>query len=353
MARVILEKITKSFGKFRALHDVSMNFDEGAFHAILGPSGSGKTTILRIIAGFEDYDSGSIHVGNESMENVPVEKRNIGMVFQNYALFPNMNVKDNVIFGLKVRRIKGEAAEKKVKNALELVHMESMSNRKPNQLSGGQRQRVALARALVTSPKVLLLDEPFSALDKALRLEMQIELKRIQREVGITTIFVTHDQEEALTLSDRIGILNKGILVQEGDPKYVYNHPVSSFIATFLGDSNTFEASIDKGIIKIDDQRIYASNLNSQIDTKIIKVSIRAEKIKIFKQNEAIEDNFENSLNGEVIQSLFAGKSLTYIVRFGCNVIKVFQQNVSDGILKEGTPVKVLWKATDTIVLKS
>ena len=213
MARVILEKITKSFGKFRALHDVSMNFDEGAFHAILGPSGSGKTTILRIIAGFEDYDSGSIHVGNESMENVPVEKRNIGMVFQNYALFPNMTVKDNVIFGLKVRRIKGEAAEKKVKNALELVHMESMSNRKPNQLSGGQRQRVALARALVTSPKVLLLDEPFSALDKALRLEMQIELKRIQREVGITTIFVTHDQEEALTLSDRIGILNKGILV--------------------------------------------------------------------------------------------------------------------------------------------
>ena len=164
MARVILEKITKSFGKFRALHDVSMNFDEGAFHAILGPSGSGKTTILRIIAGFEDYDSGSIHVGNESMENVPVEKRNIGMVFQNYALFPNMTVKDNVIFGLKVRRIKGEAAEKKVKNALELVHMESMSNRKPNQLSGGQRQRVALARALVTSPKVLLLDEPFSAL---------------------------------------------------------------------------------------------------------------------------------------------------------------------------------------------
>ena len=208
MARVILEKITKSFGKFRALHDVSMNFDEGAFHAILGPSGSGKTTILRIIAGFEDYDSGSIHVGNESMENVPVEKRNIGMVFQNYALFPNMTVKDNVIFGLKVRKIKGEAAEKKVKNALELVHMESMSNRKPNQLSGGQRQRVALARALVTSPKVLLLDEPFSALDKALRLEMQIELKRIQREVGITTIFVTHDQEEALTLSDRIGILN-------------------------------------------------------------------------------------------------------------------------------------------------
>ena len=222
MARVILEKITKSFGKFRALHDVSMNFDEGAFHAILGPSGSGKTTILRIIAGFEDYDSGSIHVGNESMENVPVEKRNIGMVFQNYALFPNMTVKDNVIFGLKVRKIKGEAAEKKVKNALELVHMESMSNRKPNQLSGGQRQRVALARALVTSPKVLLLDEPFSALDKALRLEMQIELKRIQREVGITTIFVTHDQDEAMAMSDRICVMESGVIRQVGKPSDIY-----------------------------------------------------------------------------------------------------------------------------------
>lgn len=353
MAGVILDKITKSFGDFTALDDVSLNFNEGAFHAILGPSGSGKTTILRIIAGFEDYESGSIHVDNKSMENVPVEKRNIGMVFQNYALFPNMTVNGNVMFGLKVRGIRGETAEKKVKNTLELVHMGSMSHRKPNQLSGGQRQRVALARALVTSPKVLLLDEPFSALDKALRLEMQIELKRIQRKIGITTIFVTHDQEEALTLSDRIGILNKGILIQEGDPKYVYNHPVSSFIATFLGDSNIFEGRMDNGILKIEEDRIYASNLNSQMGPNIIKVSIRAEKIKIFKQNESVEGNFENSLNGEVVQSLFAGKSLTYIVRFGSKTIKVFKQNVSEGIISEGTQVKVLWKATDTIVLKS
>ena len=353
MSGVILDKITKSFGDFTALDDVSLNFNEGAFHAILGPSGSGKTTILRIIAGFEDYESGSIHVDNKSMGNVPVEKRNIGMVFQNYALFPNMTVNGNVMFGLKVRGIRGEIAEKKVKNTLELVHMGGMSQRKPNQLSGGQRQRVALARALVTSPKVLLLDEPFSALDKALRLEMQIELKRIQRKVGITTIFVTHDQEEALTLSDRIGILNKGRLIQEGDPKYVYNHPVSSFIATFLGDSNIFEVRMDNGILKIEEDRIYASNLNSQMGSNIIKVSIRAEKIKIFKQNESVEGNFENSLNGEVIQSLFAGKSLTYVVRFGSKTIKVFKQNVSEGIISEGTQVQLLWKATDTIVLKS
>jgi len=353
MAGVILDKITKSFGDFTALDNVSLNFNEGAFHAILGPSGSGKTTILRIIAGFEDYESGSIHVDNKYMGNVPVEKRNIGMVFQNYALFPNMTVNGNVMFGLKVRGIRGEIAEKKVKNTLELVHMGGMSHRKPNQLSGGQRQRVALARALVTSPKVLLLDEPFSALDKALRLEMQIELKRIQRKVGITTIFVTHDQEEALTLSDRIGILNKGRLIQEGDPKYVYNHPVSSFIATFLGDSNIFEVRMDNGILKIEEDRIYASNLNSQMGSNIIKVSIRAEKIKIFKQNESVEGNFENSLNGEVIQSLFAGKSLTYVVRFGSKTIKVFKQNVSDGIISEGTQVQLLWKATDTIVLKS
>ena len=194
MASVILDKITKSFGDFTALDDVSLNFNEGAFHAILGPSGSGKTTILRIIAGFEDYESGSIHVDNKSMGNVPVEKRNIGMVFQNYALFPNMTVNGNVMFGLKVRGIRGEIAEKKVKNTLELVHMGGMSHRKPNQLSGGQRQRVTMARALVNDPAIVWADEPTGNLDSENEQVIMDLLIQLNKDNNQTFVIVTHSE---------------------------------------------------------------------------------------------------------------------------------------------------------------
>ena len=242
MAEVRLDSVTKNFGAFKALDQVSIRFHEGGFYALLGPSGSGKTTILRLIAGFEEVDMGSIYINDVDVAGIPVEKRKIGMVFQNYALFPNMSVKGNIEFGLRVKKMERELIEKKVRDVLELVQLEGLDDRKPDQLSGGQRQRVALARAVVTSPDVLLLDEPFSALDKALRLDMQIELKRIQREVGITTIFVTHDQEEAITLSDNIGILDKGNFSLSWDGKDNYGKKVNSGVyLLMIGNTINFE----------------------------------------------------------------------------------------------------------------
>ncbi|SPJ29178.1 ABC transporter ATP-binding protein [Falsiruegeria mediterranea] len=238
MAEVSVQNITKSFGSLKALNDVTMDFPDGGFFALLGPSGSGKTTLLRTIAGFIFADSGSIRIGDEFVENTPVEKRDIGMMFQNYALFPNMTVADNIGFGLRVRKVGATEEKRRIGEALELVQLGQHGDRKPHQLSGGQRQRVALARAIVTNPRVLLLDEPLSALDKALRVDMQFELKRIQREIGITTVFVTHDQEEALTLSDKIGILRDGKMIQAGPPREVYNNPVDLFTAAFLGEAN-------------------------------------------------------------------------------------------------------------------
>jgi putative spermidine/putrescine transport system ATP-binding protein len=216
MAEVNVIKVSKQYGESRALDDVSIRFAEGGLYGLLGPSGSGKTTLLRMIAGFVFPDSGQIRIDDQPVERLPVERREIGMVFQNYALFPNMNVADNVAFGLSVRHVDKSEIKRRVGEVLDLVQLGSMHGRRIHQLSGGQRQRVALARAIVTRPRVLLLDEPLSALDKSLRVDMQVELRRIQRDVAITTVFVTHDQEEALTLSDRIGILRDGQLIQEG-----------------------------------------------------------------------------------------------------------------------------------------
>ena len=352
MAEVRLESVTKSFGSFKALDNISISFKEGGFYALLGPSGSGKTTILRLIAGFEQADKGKLFIGNAEMEGIPVEKREIGMVFQNYALFPNMTVKGNIEFGLRVKKINKEIIENKVRESLELVQLKGLDDRKPDQLSGGQRQRVALARALVTSPNVLLLDEPFSALDKALRLDMQIELKRIQREVGITTIFVTHDQEEAITLSDSIGILDQGILRQEGSPTEVYQKPESEFIATFLGDSNILSVKKDgKDFSLADGSRL---NINPEVPNigDQFKVSIRSEKIFILQEGNTDIDGFDNIHEVKIEQSFFAGRSLTYLTSLGGSRIKVFQQNVGTKIHPEGSLVKIAWKSSDMIFLK-
>jgi putative spermidine/putrescine transport system ATP-binding protein len=238
MARVEVEGLIQDFGAQRVLHGITLDFPNGEFFGLLGPSGSGKTTLLRAIAGFVQPNGGSIRIGGQQVASMPVEEREIGMVFQNYALFPNMTVAENIAFGLRVRNIPAAEQAKRVAEALDLVQLGALGGRKPHALSGGQRQRVAMARAIVTRPRVLLLDEPLSALDKTLRVDMQVELKRIQREVGITTIFVTHDQEEAMTLSDRIGILKDGRLVQAGPPRDVYARPVDAFVATFLGEAN-------------------------------------------------------------------------------------------------------------------
>jgi len=251
MSEVRVKNLSLAYGTAKALDDVSLDFPDGQLFGLLGPSGSGKTTLLRCIAGFVYADQGSITIGGESVERVPVEKREIGMMFQSYALFPNMSVADNIGFGLKVRHLDKAEITRRVGEALELVHLEGLGSRRPHQLSGGQRQRVALARAIVTRPRVLLLDEPLSALDKALRSEMQVELRRIQREVGITTIFVTHDQEEALTLSDRIGILRGGRLVRSGPPKELYHAPQDRFTASFLGEANFFSGTPEQAGLRL------------------------------------------------------------------------------------------------------
>lgn len=235
-----IKNLTKKFGEVTAVTGVDLEIAAGEFFSMLGPSGSGKTTVLRMIAGFETPTSGEIFLFGEDVSNKPPFERDVNTVFQDYALFPHMSVLQNVEYGLTIRGIKKVEREKLAKEALALVRLEGMEQRKPSQLSGGQRQRVALARSIVVKPKVLLLDEPLGALDLKLREQMQVELKQIQRELGITFIFVTHDQDEALSLSDRIAVFNKGAIVQLGTPQEIYNSPVDHFVAEFVGSSNHF-----------------------------------------------------------------------------------------------------------------
>jgi spermidine/putrescine ABC transporter ATP-binding subunit len=237
-AAVRFNAVTKRFGDVLALNDVSLDIGRGEFMTLLGPSGCGKTTLLRLAAGFLGPDAGSIAIDGKCVNEVPTYKREIGMMFQNYALFPHMSVADNIAYGLKTRHVPRQECRKRVADVLALVKLTGMEDRKPRQLSGGQQQRVALARALVINPTVLLLDEPFSALDKNLRAAMQVELRDIQRTLGLTTIFVTHDQSEALSLSDRMAVMSEGKIRQLGTPLDVYRRPRDRFVASFVGDTN-------------------------------------------------------------------------------------------------------------------
>ncbi len=351
MAEVRVENVSRSFGAMKALDGVSIAFPDRGFYALLGPSGSGKTTLLRMIAGFDFPDSGRIVIGGEGVERVPVEKRRIGMVFQNYALFPNMSVADNVAFGLSVRGEAKATTNAEVQSALELVQLGRLGERRVHQLSGGQRQRVALARAIVTNPRVLLLDEPLSALDKALRVDMQIELKRIQREVGITTIFVTHDQEEALTMSDRIGILRDGRLVQEGAPEEIYDSPKSEFAATFLGDANILRGeATGSGIRLSDGTAIAAGSGASAVIGGKASCAVRPERIRIAAPP-ALAAGQGNKLNGRVAKRIFAGSLSTYFVDHDGETIKVLVQNSGHDRFREGEEVVLSWSPESTVLI--
>jgi putative spermidine/putrescine transport system ATP-binding protein len=244
-AAVRITDLHKSFGHVRAVDGVDLVVDEGEFFTMLGPSGSGKTTLLRVIGGFESVDRGRVEIFGVDMTRTPPYDRDVNTVFQNYALFPHMSVLQNVEYGLRVKRVPKPERAEQAEAALTMVGLATMGSRKPDQLSGGQRQRVALARAIVNRPKVLLLDEPLGALDLKLRQEMQLELKRIQREAGITFIYVTHDQEEALTMSDRLAVFNDGRIEQVGPPAAVYEHPESEFVAGFVGVSNVLERTLN------------------------------------------------------------------------------------------------------------
>jgi len=283
-----ITNISKHFGNVKAVDDVSFEIGEGEFFSLLGPSGCGKTTLLRLLAGFEYPSSGNILIDGADITAMPPDKRPTNMVFQNYAIFPHLNVEKNIQFGLRKLGLSKNEIDKKVKNVLRLVKLEGYEERFSNQLSGGQRQRVALARALVRQPKVLLLDEPLGALDKKLRDEMQLELRTLQKNIGITFVFVTHDQEEALTMSDRIAVVNEGKIQQVGKPEEIYERPKNKFVADFIGEANlligTCLAEGEKGICKLDIGQEISLPLSPKIKTgDRVTIFIRPERIKISK----------------------------------------------------------------------
>ena len=329
MASVEVKNLSRRFGAHKALDDVSVRFDDGGFYALLGPSGSGKTTLLRMIAGFDFPNSGRIEMDGESVERVPLEKRQIGMVFQNYALFPNMTVADNVAFGLDVRGLPKAETRERVKAALDLVKLGALGERKPHQLSGGQRQRVALARAFVINPRVLLLDEPLGALDKALRVDMQAELKRIQREIGITTIFVTHDQEEALTMADRVGILKDGRLVEEGPPD------ANILPGTWSGDA----------MVMADGTKILVADQTGRKTNEPMQCAVRPERMQLTAPNAAAS---ENELVGRIVRRIFSGINSTFHVERPGHQIRVVVPNADNTPFHEGDLVTVTWPAKST-----
>ncbi len=347
MSEVSARNVTKRYGDLKALDNVSLDFPDGSFFALLGPSGSGKTTLLRSIAGFVEPEEGEILIDGVDVAHIPAHKRDIGMVFQNYALFPHMTVFDNIAFGLSVRGVSKSDARKKVGELLDLVRLSGLDRRKPRQLSGGQQQRVALARALVTEPRVLLLDEPLGALDKRLRQEMQIELKQIQRTVGITAIFVTHDQEEALTLSDQIAIIDEGRLIQIGAPGEVYEHPRTRFAAGFLGDANFMEGTVEGDRVTV--ERLGALKTTSPLAGARATLAVRPEKMRLAAKDD-ISDG--NRVEGTVTQRVFSGTSVTYIVETAAGPMRTFQQNAGDRMFDAGEAVAITWLPEHTVVME-
>ena len=312
MAQVDLVGVRKAFGQVVAVEDANISFEEGSFTTLLGPSGCGKTTLLRMIAGLEFPTTGDILVGGKRVNDLPIHKRNLGLVFQNYALFPHKTIAENIGFGLKYRNVPKADIRKKVTDALDIVRLPGVEDRFPTQLSGGQQQRIALARAIVIEPDVLLLDEPLSALDANLREEMRVELKAIQNRIGVTSIFVTHDQSEALAMSDRIVVMSAGRVEQIGSPEEVYNRPASEFVSSFLGNANILSGTVRKvqaGIaeIEITDLGTILADLDAStgpefVQGKPVRVSIKSEKLAL---NRA----------GATSASAEAGTRLTALIR--------------------------------------
>ena len=311
--KVEFKNIVKKFNETTAVDNISCDFEPGTLTTLLGPSGCGKTTSLRLVAGLERATSGNILIDNEDVTIKPATDRDVSMVFQSYALFPHMSVLENVSYGLKMINVKKSEYIEKSINTLNLVGLENYENRMPSELSGGQQQRVAVARAIVLEPKVLLFDEPLSNLDAKLRRQVREDIRSIQQKLSVTTIYVTHDQEEALAISDKVIVMNNAIIAQEGTPKELYSSPKTKFVANFIGDSNIIKVNIDDDKSS-DTYSINFSNINFKINSKLqikhsASISIRPEKIKL---NDV---NIENSIEGVVISSAFVGNTYQYDVR--------------------------------------
>jgi len=352
-----LRNITKKFGSTLAADNVSLGIEKGEFLTLLGPSGCGKTTTLRIVAGFVRSDSGSVYVGDERVDQKKPYERNMGMVFQNYALFPHMNVYENTSFGLKMRRADKDEIKPRVEKALELVRMSGFEERYPKQLSGGQQQRIALARSIVIEPLVLLLDEPLSNLDFKLRQQMRIELKRIHKELGITSIYVTHDQGEALAMSDRVAIMNRGRLVQVGTPSDLYEHPKSKFVADFLGEINFFDGKILEiseskvTVLAEDGLHLCVGPLANHIkENKEVSICVRPEKIVIEKRRTQEKNMFQ----GRIEDCIYTGSVAKYYVRLtGDRLILVNKPILDYAVLYGvGDDVFVGWSPESCTILE-
>ncbi|MFC8827081.1 ABC transporter ATP-binding protein [Streptomyces sp. NPDC057137] len=357
---VRLTGISKSYGSFHAVKPLDLTVPEGSFFALLGASGCGKTTTLRMIAGLEDPTTGSVFLGEKDVTGLPPHKRPVNTVFQSYALFPHLDIYENVAFGLRRRGIK--SVKKQVGDMLDLVQLGDFAKRKPHQLSGGQQQRVAVARALINHPKVLLLDEPLGALDLKLRRQMQLELKRIQTEVGITFVHVTHDQEEAMTMADTVAVMNAGRVEQLGAPAELYENPQTTFVANFLGTSNLIEADVaettgDEVVVtsagvKL---RLPAARCTTRVpDGGRLLVGVRPEKISLaHADDEGSIPAGRNRITGRIVDSSFIGVSTQYVIDSPvCAELEVYAQNIErDGRLVPGAEVVLHWNPAHTFGL--
>ena len=349
---VELSAVTKRFGEFIAVDDLTLDIYEGEFFSLLGPSGCGKTTTLRMIAGFEEPTEGGISVGGDPMRRVPPYRRPVNTVFQSYAIFPHLNVFDNVAFGLRRSGVKGEELHKRVTDACEMVQLSGFEKRKPSMLSGGQQQRVALARALVNHPEVLLLDEPLGALDLKLRKEMQLYLKNLQHEVGITFIYVTHDQEEALTMSDRIAVMNEGRVQQVADPPTLYELPRNRFVSDFIGQTNVFSGTVES----VSGKRITLSTPSGKVEATAREVevevgaeahaAVRPEKVRFGSEG-------DNVSTARIRQIVYLGVSTQYIAELpDGEKLVLYQQNSREDANPEiGEEVPVAWDARNCLIL--
>jgi spermidine/putrescine transport system ATP-binding protein len=357
---VRLTGIGKTYGSFTAVHPLDLTVPQGSFFALLGASGCGKTTTLRMIAGLEEPTSGTVHLGDQDVTALPPYKRPVNTVFQSYALFPHLDIFENVAFGLRRRGIK--SVKKQVEEMLELVQLGEQARKKPHQLSGGQQQRVAVARALINHPKVLLLDEPLGALDLKLRRQMQLELKRIQTEVGITFVHVTHDQEEAMTMADTVAVMNAGRVEQLGSPADLYENPRTTFVANFLGTSNFIEAEVDTGsgddvVLKAGGGRLVLPGARNRATTTAgarILVGVRPEKISLTHADDAdgIPEG-RNRITGRITGAGFIGVSTQFVVDSPvCSDFEVYVQNIDrDPRLVPGAEVVLHWNPAHTFGL--
>ena len=367
---VVIKDISKFFGDFRALNNVSLEIKKGEFFSLLGPSGCGKTTLLRIIAGFENPDKGELTLDGNDVLSLPPNRRQTNTVFQNYSLFPHLTVFENVAFSLRLKRASSSEIKSKVNEYLHLVQLVDHAHKKPNQLSGGQKQRVAIARALINEPRVLLLDEPLSALDAKLRQHMLIELDTIHDKIGITFIYVTHDQQEALSVSDRLAVMNQGDILQIGTPQEIYESPASDFVARFIGETNLFDANVinveklnkewDEFMVELDIPelgRIKVTTVDHVKPGQKVSFTIRPEKIVITTDRPATKREDINLFNGIVDEPIYSGFQTKFYVKIqDKTLIRVIKQHANysdDGpAIRWKDTVYLSWSADDGYIVE-